>query len=165
MPPARAAASSRSTNTSTRATPATWRCPKPSETERGQWYFQRYVVHLPTAGEIVLYDRSWYNRAGVEPVMGFCTPEQQAVFLDTVPRFEKMLVKDGIVLFKFWLEIGRDHAAQAVLGAAARSAEDLEAVVDRLCGDGEVGRLHRGARRHVRGERPAGGAVDGGARQ
>jgi len=81
--------------------------PKPSETERGQWYFQRYVVHLPTAGEIVLYDRSWYNRAGVEPVMGFCTPEQQAVFLDTVPRFEKMLVKDGIVLFKFWLEIGR----------------------------------------------------------
>ena len=75
--------SSPSASTSTRATARDVALPKPTETERGQWYFQRYVVHLPTAGEIVLFDRSWYNRAGVEPVMGFCTPEQQAVFLDT----------------------------------------------------------------------------------
>jgi polyphosphate kinase 2 len=81
--------------------------PKPTETERGQWYFQRYVAHLPAKGEIVLFDRSWYNRAGVEPVMGFCTPEEHAVFLAAVPGFEKMLVDAGLVLFKFWLEIGR----------------------------------------------------------
>jgi len=82
--------------------------PKPTETERGQWYFQRYASHLPTAGEIVLFDRSWYNRAGVELVMGFCTPEQTADFLDEAPRFERMLVRDRIHLFKFWLAIGRE---------------------------------------------------------
>jgi polyphosphate kinase 2 len=82
--------------------------PKPSDTERGQWYFQRYVAELPTAGEIVLFDRSWYNRAGVERVMGFATPEQTAAFLEEVPRFETMLVREGILLFKFWLDIGRE---------------------------------------------------------
>jgi polyphosphate kinase len=81
---------------------------KPTETERGQWYFQRYVATFPTAGEMVLFDRSWYNRAGVEPVMGFCTPEQYEHFLSQVPRFEKMIVDDGIHLFKFWLNIGRE---------------------------------------------------------
>lgn len=81
--------------------------PKPSDRELGQWYFQRYASHLPAAGETVLFDRSWYNRAGVEPVMGFCTPEQTRLFLDQAPRFEDMLVEDGIHLFKFWLEIGR----------------------------------------------------------
>ncbi len=81
---------------------------KPSDVERGQWYFQRYAQHLPTAGEIVLFDRSWYNRAGVEPVMGFCTPEQAAKFLDEAPRFEQMIVNDGIRLFKFWLNIGQE---------------------------------------------------------
>jgi len=83
--------------------------PKPSDRERGQWYFQRYVAALPAAGEIVLFDRSWYNRAGVEPVMGFCTPEETAEFLDEVPKFEAMLVRDGIRLFKFWLTIGREE--------------------------------------------------------
>jgi polyphosphate kinase 2 len=82
--------------------------PKPTETERGQWYFQRYASHLPTAGEIVLFDRSWYNRAGVEPVMGFCTPAQHTAFLAQAPGFERMLVNDGIHLFKFWLNIGRE---------------------------------------------------------
>lgn len=82
--------------------------PKPSDTERGQWYFQRYAVHLPTAGEIVLFDRSWYNRAGVERVLGFATPEQVASFLDQAPHFERQLVSDGIVLVKFWLDIGRE---------------------------------------------------------
>ena len=74
-----------------------------SDYEKTQWYFQRYVEHLPGAGEIVLFDRSWYNRAGVEKVMGFATPEQVASFLKQVPHFEKLLVDDGILLFKYWL--------------------------------------------------------------
>jgi polyphosphate kinase 2 len=82
--------------------------PKPTEVERGQWYFQRYVAEFPTKGEIVLFDRSWYNRAGVEPVMGFCTPAESERFLRDVPPFEKLLVDDGILLFKFWLNIGRE---------------------------------------------------------
>ena len=77
--------------------------PKPSEREAGQWYFQRYVGHLPAKGEIVLFDRSWYNRAGVERVMGFCSEGQAEAFLETVPLFEKQLVDDGILLFKYWL--------------------------------------------------------------
>ncbi len=81
---------------------------KPTETERGQWYFQRYITHFPTAGEFVTFDRSWYNRAGVEPVMGFCTPEQYTHFLEEVPTFEQMLVREGIRFFKFWLDIGRE---------------------------------------------------------
>ncbi len=81
---------------------------KPTETERGQWYFQRYIAHFPTAGEFVLFDRSWYNRAGVEPVMGFCTPEEHKRFLKEVPRLEKMLVHEGVNLFKFYLDIGRE---------------------------------------------------------
>lgn len=86
--------------------------PKPTEREAGQWYFQRYVPHLPAAGEIVLFNRSWYNRAGVEPVMGFCTPEQHEQFLDDAPRFEKMLVNSGIVLIKVWLDISKEEQAQ-----------------------------------------------------
>lgn len=82
--------------------------PKPSDVEQGQWYFQRYVAHFPTAGEMVLFDRSWYNRAGVEPVMGFCTPEQHEKFLEDVPEFEHMIVREGIHFFKFWLNIGRE---------------------------------------------------------
>lgn len=81
--------------------------PKPSDREQAQWYFQRYVAHMPTAGETVLFDRSWYNRAVVEPVMGFCTPAQTEKFIHEVPHFERMLVDDGIKLFKFWLNIGQ----------------------------------------------------------
>lgn len=81
--------------------------PKPSETERTQWYFQRYVSHFPSAGEFVTFDRSWYNRGGVEPVMGFCTPDQHESFLEETPGFERMIVADGIYLFKFWLDIGQ----------------------------------------------------------
>lgn len=77
--------------------------PKPSEQEHGQWYFQRYVEHLPSAGEIVLFDRSWYNRAGVERVMGFASEREVEKFLQAVPDFEKMLVDDGIRLIKYWL--------------------------------------------------------------
>ncbi|MEM9279483.1 MAG: polyphosphate kinase 2, partial [Pseudomonadota bacterium] len=78
------------------------------DTERGQWYFQRYAAHLPTSGEIVMFDRSWYNRAGVEPVMGFCTPEQHEKFLEEAPQFEHMLVEEGIHFFKFWLNVGQE---------------------------------------------------------
>jgi polyphosphate kinase 2 len=77
--------------------------PGPSERERTQWYFQRYVEHMPAEGEIVLFDRSWYNRAGVERVMGFCSPEQVDAFLKAVPEFERHLVDDGILLLKYWL--------------------------------------------------------------
>ena len=78
---------------------------KPSEREATEWYFQRYVQHLPAAGEMVFFDRSWYNRAGVERVMGFCTDEQYAQFIEQVPAFEKMLVDDGIHLVKFWFSV------------------------------------------------------------
>ncbi|AYG58008.1 polyphosphate kinase 2 [Rhizobium jaguaris] len=81
---------------------------KPTDREAGQWYFQRYVAQFPTAGEFVLFDRSWYNRAGVEPVMGFCTPEQYEQFLKQTPHLEKLIVQDGIFFFKFYLDIGRE---------------------------------------------------------
>jgi polyphosphate kinase 2 len=81
---------------------------KPTDAERGQWYFQRYIPHLPTAGDLVMFDRSWYNRAGVERVMGFCTKVQLTVFLREAPAFEGMLVRDGIKLFKLFLSIGRE---------------------------------------------------------
>ena len=83
---------------------------KPSERERTQWYFQRYVEHLPAAGEIVLFDRSWYNRAGVERVMGFCTEAEAKAFLEQVPVFERLLVDDGLMLLKYWLTV--DQAQQ-----------------------------------------------------
>ena len=79
--------------------------PQPSEREQGQWYFQRYIERLPTKGEIVLMDRSWYNRAGVERVMGYCTDEQYELFMQQVPTVEKMLVDDGIILIKYWFSV------------------------------------------------------------
>jgi polyphosphate kinase 2 len=82
---------------------------KPTETERGQWYFQRYVQHLPTAGEIVMMDRSWYNRAGVERVMGFCTDEEYAEFMRQAPEFERNLVRSGVNLIKFWFSVSQDE--------------------------------------------------------
>ena len=83
--------------------------PAPNERERTQWYFQRYVTHLPAGGEIVLFDRSWYNRAGVEKVMGFCTESQLEEFFHSVPEFERMLVRSGIVLLKYWFSITDDE--------------------------------------------------------
>ena len=79
--------------------------PTPTEREKTQWYFQRYIAHLPAAGEIVLFDRSWYNRAGVEKVMGFCTAEQYALFMQQTPIFEQMLIDDGILLRKYWFSV------------------------------------------------------------
>ena len=83
----------------------------PTERERSQWYFQRYVAHLPSAGEMVLFDRSWYNRAGVERVMGYCSDEEYARFLDEAPRFEKSLIDDGLLLFNYWLAVDRPRAS------------------------------------------------------
>lgn len=83
--------------------------PKPTEAQAGQWYFQRYVAQLPSPGEVVFFDRSWYNRAVVEPVMGFCRPEQTQLFLNEVPAFERSLVEHGIHLTKFWLDVTRDE--------------------------------------------------------
>ena len=90
--------------------------PAPTEREKTQWYFQRYVTHLPAAGEIVLFDRSWYNRAGVERVMGFCTEEEYREFLRSCPEFERMLVRSGIILIKYWFSVSdeeQEHRFQA----------------------------------------------------
>jgi polyphosphate kinase len=83
--------------------------PAPTERQRGQWYFQRYVEHLPAAGEIVLMDRSWYNRAGVERVMGFCTPEQYRRFLAQCPIFERLIIDDGVLLRKYWFSVSDEE--------------------------------------------------------
>ena len=96
---------------------------KPSERERTEWYFQRYVPHLPAAGELVLFDRSWYNRAGVETVMGFCTKAEQERFLRQAPVFERLLVDDGLLLFKYWLAIDQRHQEERF---AERAADPLK---------------------------------------
>jgi polyphosphate kinase 2 len=99
--------------------------PKPAERERSQWYFQRYAEHLPAAGEVVLFDRSWYNRAGVEKVMGFCSEAQYAQFLHDCPTFERMLVEDGILLFKYWFSVDQRYQEE-------RFAERIEDPIKRF---------------------------------
>jgi len=89
--------------------------PAPTERERTQWYFQRYIAHLPSAGEIVLFDRSWYNRAGVEHVMGFCTDQEYEEFMRTCPQFERMLVRSGIILIKYWLSVSDEEQERRFL--------------------------------------------------
>jgi polyphosphate kinase 2 len=96
---------------------------KPTEREWTQWYFQRYVAHLPAAGEMVLFDRSWYNRAGVEKVMGFCTPAEYDLFLEQAPAFEKMLVDDGVLLYKYWLSVDQRYQEERF---AERSTDSLK---------------------------------------
>lgn len=109
--------------------------PKPSDRERGEWYFQRYVEWLPAAGEAVLFNRSWYNRAGVERVMGFSTAEEQEQFLSDVPAFEKMLVDSGVRYVKFWLDITRQTQAERLKARRedplrAFKVSDLDAVAE-----------------------------------
>ena len=99
--------------------------PKPSDRDRTSWYFQRYVAHLPAAGEIVIFNRSWYNRAGVERVMGFSTPIEQEEFLRDAPNFERMLVESGIVLIKLWLDISKKEQKERL---AARRKDPLKAL-------------------------------------
>ncbi|MYD92438.1 MAG: polyphosphate kinase 2 [Chloroflexi bacterium] len=95
--------------------------PAPTERERGQWYFQRYVQHLPTNGEIVFFDRSWYNRAVVEPVMGFCTPAETVRFLRDTVLFEEMLINEGLRLFKFWFSVSQEEQLRRVMSRAQDS--------------------------------------------
>jgi polyphosphate kinase 2 len=97
--------------------------PKPTEREQEEWYFQRYISHLPSGGEIVLFDRSWYNRSNVEWVMGFCTNEQHQEFLRTCPEFERMLVRSGIVLLKYWFSVSYAEQARRF---AARNLEPIK---------------------------------------
>jgi polyphosphate kinase 2 len=99
--------------------------PKPSDREQGQWYFQRYVERLPTSGEFIIFNRSWYNRGGVEPVMGFCTPAEHSEFLRDAPDFERMLVESGIKLVKIWLDISKEEQAQRL---KARRTDPLKAL-------------------------------------
>ncbi len=96
---------------------------KPSDVERGQWFFQRYIAHLPTAGEMVFYDRSGYNRAGVERVMGFCTPTEYLEFMRQAPEFERMLVRSGVRLYKYWFSVTRDEQRKRF---AARETDPLK---------------------------------------
>ncbi len=96
---------------------------KPNDAERGQWYFQRYVPHLPTKGEIVFFDRSWYNRAGVEPVMGFCSPSDYQRFIHQTPGFEEALIDSGIRLFKLWFDVGREEQKRRI---EARQSDPLK---------------------------------------
>lgn len=97
--------------------------PKPNDRERTQWYFQRYAAHLPAAGELVILNRSWYNRGGVEPVMGFCTPEEHETFLNDAPVFERMLLGSGIRLIKFWLDISKKEQGKRL---DARGSDPLK---------------------------------------
>ena len=97
--------------------------PAPSDRERGQWYFQRYVEHLPSKGEMVFFDRSWYNRAVVEPVMGFCTPAETLRFLRDTVMFEEMLLNEGIQIFKFWFSVSREEQLRRVM---ARAGDELK---------------------------------------
>lgn len=97
--------------------------PKPSDREKGQWYFQRYAAHLPSPGELVLFDRSWYNRAGVEKVMGFCTEAEYRRFLGEAPVFERMLADDGILILKYWLSVDQEQQEDRF---AERAADPLK---------------------------------------
>ena len=99
--------------------------PKPTEREHSEWYFQRYAAHLPAAGELTLFNRSWYNRAGVEPVMGYCTPDEHETFLRDAPVFEAMLVGSGLKVVKLWLDISREEQARRL---EARKADPLKAL-------------------------------------
>ena len=104
--------------------------PAPSDREKSQMYMQRYVEHFPAGGEIVIFDRSWYNRAGVEYVMGFCTPEQHKRFLELCPDLEKFIVDGGIRLIKIWLEVGQEEQERRFHGAHRRSGAPVEAEPD-----------------------------------
>ena len=122
---------------------------KPTEAERGQWYFQRYAVHMPTRGDIVLFDRSWYNRAGVERVMGFCDEEQLADFLREAPEFEGMLVRDGMRLFKLYLTIGREMQLKRFHSRRHDPLKRWKLSDIDIAALSQVGRLHRGPARDV----------------
>ena len=133
----------------------------PTEREKTQWYFQRYVAHLPAGGEIVLFDRSWYNRAGVEHVMGFCTDDEYREFLHSCPVFEEMLIHSGIVLVKYWFSVSDEEQERRFQVAHRRPGEALEAEPDGPRGPRALGRLLPGQGRDVPLHRHQGVAVVG----
>ena len=132
----------------------------PSETERGQWYFQRYAQHLPTRGEMVLYDRSWYNRAVVEKVFGWVDDADRERFFAQLPEFEDMLVKDGIILIKLWLAIGRAEQLRQFLQRESDPLKQWKLSRGRRRRPVEMGRLFRSHLRHVRPKPHARPALD-----
>ena len=131
--------------------------PAPTEREKSQMYVQRYMRHLPAAGEIVIFDRSWYNRAGVERVMEFCSMEQVKRFLELTPAVEKAIVEFGIILIKYWLEVSEEEQTRRLEARIRRSAQGLEAVADGPQVLQPLVRLFARARRHVQGHRHAPG--------
>ena len=139
--------------------------PAPSERERTQWYFQRYVCHLPAAGEIVLFDRSWYNRAGVERVMGFCGEAEVEEFFRTVPEFERMLVRSGIILREILVLDHRSRAEPALPDARPRSAEAVEAQPHGPAVAAALGGIHQGQGGDAGAHPHSRGALVGGRRQ
>ena len=132
----------------------------PSDRDRSAWYFQRYVPHLPAARECVLFNRSWYNRAGVERVMGFCSDAEYEEFMQTVPDFEHMLVRSGIKLLKYYLDISRGEQKTRLNARRKGSLETVEGESDRQSGAEAMGSLQPGAKRHARPHPPPGRAVD-----
>ena len=120
-----------------------------TEREKTQWYFQRYIAQLPAAGEIVMFDRSWYNRAGVEKVMGFCTDEQYEEFFRTCPQIERALVRDGIILIKYWLSLSDEEQEKRFTERLNNPAKRWKLSPMDLRGPRPVGRLRRGEGRDV----------------
>ena len=112
--------------------------PAPSDREKTQFYYQRYLTHLPAAGEVVLFDRSWYNRAGVERVMDFCTDDQYERFMQTCPGWERALVESGIILIKYWLTVGNEEQEKRFHGEDRRPPKALEAQPDGCRGQNQV---------------------------
>ena len=133
--------------------------PAPDARVKSQMYVQRYIAHFPSAGEVVIFDRSWYNRAGVEPVMGYCTPEQTERFLEMIPMVEKAMVDDGIILIKYFLNVSRRGADPAAREPDRRPAQDLEALADGSEVLQPAVRLPQGPRRDVRRQQLGVGAV------
>ena len=132
---------------------------KPTEREKTQWYFQRYVAHLPAAGEIVLFDRSWYNRAGVEHVMGFCTEEEYTEFLRSCPEFERMLVRSGIILLKYWFSVSDEEQERRFQARIATPHERWKLSPMDIAVTGEMGGVLEGQGRDVPLHRHQAGAV------
>ena len=124
----------------------------PTEREKSQMYIQRYLTHLPAAGEVVIFDRSWYNRAGVERVMKFCSEDDVERFLKVVPHVEKAIVDSGVILLKYWLEVGPEEQTKRLKERIDDRPQDLEAHRDGSALVRPLGRLHQGARRHVPGD-------------
>ena len=134
--------------------------PAPSDVERGQWYFQRYIGHLPTTGEMVLFDRSWYNRAVVEHVFGWCTDAERERFFAQLPEFEDMLVRDGIILIKLWLAIGRAMQLRQFIQRENDPLKQWKLSETDIEGLEQVGRLYRGDRRDLPAQPCHGCALD-----